>query len=84
MLSIHQLLAPPEWFLDALYADRWQHSRSGRSVDAQKILHQTREIADLYREELESTLQWAQSTPFSLQARVPLPNGLSVPGAADQ
>lgn len=61
-----------------------QHSKSGRSVDDQTIQRQTEEVAERNREELESTLQWAQSTPFSLQIKVPLPSGLTVPGAADQ
>ncbi len=59
-----------------------QHSKSGKPVDEQAILRQTREIAEQYHEELETTMRWAQSTTFSSQFTVPLPNNLTVPGAA--
>jgi len=58
-----------------------QHSKSGKMVDDQTILHQTQAISDRYQEELESTLQWAATTMFANRIRVPLPNGLAVPDA---
>jgi hypothetical protein len=59
-----------------------QHSKSGRSVDDQTIQRQTEALAARYHEEIETTLHWAQSTPFGNQVKLPLPNGLTVAGTA--
>lgn len=61
-----------------------QHSKSGRAVDDQEIQRKIEEIANKYRDELDSTLQWAQTTPFHQHIKIPLPNGLSLSGTAGQ
>jgi hypothetical protein len=55
-----------------------QHSKSGQSIDNQQIQRKSREIAERHQEELDSTLQWAQTTVLASRATVPLPRPLPV------
>lgn len=53
-----------------------RHSKSGKSVESDSIQRQTQEIALKYHDELESVIQWSQSTPFAARVNLPLENSL--------
>lgn len=53
-----------------------QHAKSGKSVDDRAIARENREIADKYREELDSALHWAENVRTGGRIHVPLPDAL--------